>query len=206
MPEAPIPHAAIGHNSNASLAEVLEEVTSTRKPRLDELVQSYEKSKEVTILDKAEADKLLNLLGMIREHLKTIEADRVREKEPYLTGTRTVDGHFSTFVTPLKDAETAVLGRIDAWHLAERNRIQAERATAAPMIQRTDLGVSARATIKWSATIDDPLKLAEALAAINKAGLIEALQPLADKLVRGGARELAGCTITSTTATQVRSR
>jgi hypothetical protein len=83
--------------------------------------------------------------------LKAIDGARVAEKEPYLSGGRTVDGYFQTLATPLDKAKAIVNGK----QLVYRRKVEAEERR-----RREEVEAAARAEAK---------RLADAAAVAEKA-------------------------------------
>jgi len=140
--------ATIGHNNPPSDAETLKESLQEKHGKLlsraNELFTAADRIPEVFASDE-EAQKAGDFIKQITACSKSLEAERVSEKEPYLTLGRVVDGFFKNYTDILLKAKNKASRPLDAYvkqkaeeerkqrqEEAERLRKQAEeQATAA---------------------------------------------------------------------------
>lgn len=128
------PHAGIGSNSGANLAEVLAEESAALASRAADLAAAVGRA---AVTDEESAGKATILAKMIRDHLKAVDEAREAAKRPYLEAGRTVDAHYNGIVGTLAilDAKKKpiggplydVLGMIDGYRREQERRAEIER-------------------------------------------------------------------------------
>lgn len=97
----------IGDNSAAApLAEVLADELAADKARAAELLAS---ARAARIESAADAGKVADLLVLIREHERSLDAARDARKRPLLHDQRTIDAAFGAVIGSLCRARTDVL-------------------------------------------------------------------------------------------------
>ena len=117
----------LGHNSAKALREMLQEQYVAQMRRADELLAAFDRLPEIGSDDTL--GKVSDFVKQIAASMKTLEAARVAEKEPFLQAGRDVDGVFVTIKDKLEKARAAVNKRITAY-LDEKRRQEEVRRQA----------------------------------------------------------------------------
>lgn len=163
------PRAVIGNNE-PPLADALVEETAEIANRADDLVAGAERA---AVTDEEGAKRATLLGGMIKDHLKVIDAAREIRKKPYLEAGRAVDAHFNGLAGRLASFDQKgkvvggplmnVLTMVDKFRreeeakadaerrrLEEMARVEREKAEAAARAQREAEEREARAAVEAS--------------------------------------------------------
>ena len=169
--------AQIGDNLPPDDADPLRDrLAETHAPliaRRDELLAAIERAPE-SIDDDETAGKMGDFSQKsIAACLKALEGTRVAEKEPYLSGGRSVDGFFHSVAAPLEKGKKRIDARrkdyLDRKAAEERKaRIEAER------IAREEAEAAARAAAEAAAKIKEEQDLDAAIAAEHAANKAKA--------------------------------
>lgn len=127
----------IGHNNPPPTAEAairlqLDERHEDIAQRTEELVGALDRVPDL-IEDEETAQRVSDFVKQINAAKKKAEAQRVSEKEPYLTGGKAVDGWFKGMTLPLDKAAQLLKEKLTAYHVKKeteerRRREEEERA------------------------------------------------------------------------------
>lgn len=119
----------IGHNAPPvdffPTREQLEYENEELIRRRDELLAAAERIP--AIADDDVARRVSDFIKQIMAAVKASEAARVKAKEPYLEGARSVDGFFKAIADPLSKAKQAVEGRLTVFLRAKAEAERRER-------------------------------------------------------------------------------
>ena len=117
----------LGHNSRASLAEMLKDQHRDQLRRAAELLEAVPRIPDIGNDD--DAGKVGDFVKQIAACVKTLEAARVGEKEPFLAAGREVDGVFNGLKERLEKGKTEISRKLTAY-LNEKARIEREAREA----------------------------------------------------------------------------
>jgi hypothetical protein len=129
----------IGHNQ-PPLAERLEEQTSPLRIRSAELVAV---ASTAVIIDDTSAAKVTELIGLMRAHIRKIEAEQETESKPYDDALATIDAAYSPLRKGLADvigktAREGLRGMITQYEIKRQEEARAERERLAEEQRRRD--------------------------------------------------------------------
>ena len=134
--------AGLGHNKPPSEQEqtrdFLAEKTVELQRRYNDLIEAVDRA-PTECSDDETAGKLADMVKLLTACHKSFEAQRVAEKEPFLTECRSVDGFFKKFTESLDNARKKVTRPLDTYLLrkAEEKRA-AEREAARKQREEAD--------------------------------------------------------------------
>jgi len=97
----------------------------TRKNQL--LTAAREVPKEIGVDDEDLSKDVTDQIRQLRDHRIKVGKVRVDVKEPFLMGTRVVDGFFKGIVDPIENAEKALNGRLTKYQRAVAAKVEEER-------------------------------------------------------------------------------
>ena len=117
----------LGHNSRASLAEMLRDQHRAQLKRAEELLAAVPRVPDVANDD--DAGKVGDFVKQIAACVKTLEAARVGEKEPFLQAGREVDGVFNGLKEKLEKGKAECSKKLTVY-LNEKARIEREAREA----------------------------------------------------------------------------
>ena len=181
--------AAMGHNNppsdQALLQDFLNDKTATLRNRYDELIAAADRI-PTSCDDDETAGKLSDMIKLITACSKTFETQRVGEKEPYLTLSRTVDGFFKRFTEGLDGAKRKVSRPLEMY-LKRKEDERRAAALEAARIQREEAARLAREAEEL-AQANMPKASDESL---NEAVRVEEQAQKSEKLAEAKPAELA---------------
>ena len=179
----------IGHNNPPSdqtlLQEFLENKTAGLRQRYEELLAASDRI-PATCEDDETAGKLGDMVKLISACHKSFEGQRVSEKEPYLTLSRTVDGFFKKFTENLDTAKKKVSRPLEMY-LKRKEDERRAAAMEAARLQREEADRLAREAAELAQA--NMAKASEET--LNEAVRVEAQAIKSDKLAEAKPAELA---------------
>lgn len=124
----------IGHNNPPTDAEILKTTLADKHSKLfsraNDLISAADRI-PATIADADTAGKISDYIKQLTGSKKNLEAERVNEKEPYLTLGRVVDGYFKQTTDALDGAAMKAKRPLDSWlklKAEEERRARVEEA------------------------------------------------------------------------------
>lgn len=154
----------------------------------------------IVVSNKEQAEAANDLMKMIGEASKALDAKRVELKEPHLKKGRLIDGFFGSLTTRLDTAKKELKAKIQAWidaeekrrkeEEAERERVAAEVRRKAEAEARAKEEAAAKAKAEAEARAEADRKAAEEAEAKAKAAAAAGDSKAAAKLA-GEAAKLA---------------
>ena len=178
------------HNNPPSSAELLQsELAEKHYKILDgaaNLVAAASRIPQV-IEDDATAGKASDYIKMVTGSMKNLEAERVNEKEPFLSLGRIVDGFFKKRIDELTGAKLTASRPLDTWlkkkaaeeqrkrmeEAAELRRQQEEQEKAAKMLANAQMQSQADKMLDQALITEQVAKKAEASAVAKPADMAQ---------------------------------
>ena len=185
MQQSPAPQ---GHNAPPSLDEILQDRLRQKYASLvdnsNKLCETVGRMPSVIENDEAAASAQ-DLIKMITGHTKSLEAERVNEKEPFLSQGRAVDGFFKFTIDKLEAAKRMAYSPLDTYlkkKEAEARRVREEEARklrekaeadarAAVALQQANLKPAAEAMVDQAAITSVAANKAQAAAEVKPSEL-----------------------------------
>ena len=179
---------AIGHNSPPTDAEILQSSLADKHEKLlgsaAKLLDAADRIPSVIENDEG-AGKVSDYIKLVMGAKKNLEAERVNEKEPYLTLGRVVDGFFKKTTYLLDGAKAKAQRPLDAWlrqkaaEESARRRAEAEKlrqdaeaaAEAAAALERAKMQPEANKAFEQAQITEQAAAKVEASAMVKPAEL-----------------------------------
>ena len=178
---------ALSNNAPEDANPLEDRLRETHADLFRQLVQLEEKAAEapLSIEDEETAQSVTDLASSLSKLDKAFDAVRVKEKEPYLAGSRTVDAVLGSPSKALQGRKTTLMSRVNAHHNrvaeeqrrrakeeADRQREAAERARQAAEAARLAESHQEADQLERQAAKTDAVADAQAAKAIRGGGAI----------------------------------
>ena len=171
-----------------ALREQLHDASLALLSRRDQLLAAAERVPEIT--DEELAQRTSDFIKQLSALTKAAETARVGAKEPYLEGSRVVDGFYKAITDPIGKAKWRVEQLLAVFLRAKEDRERRERENAA-RLAREEEQRKRKAADEAAAAIENEAQLQRAIDAEKQAKVAEAESDKATKAAAAKPAELS---------------